>query len=112
MTTRNLIKSFFATLMAQYREDLAAGSPHPIRYIRFDRKLNTDMFYEIAKPVDIPTFRAALRQYMVERGMNTQYENEVIKAYARTRLEPSPPLPDEDDDDVAENGDQVNNNNM
>jgi hypothetical protein len=49
-------------------------------------RFNTDMFYEIATPVDIDTLKACLATYIKKRGLEPAYENGVLKTYARVRV--------------------------
>jgi hypothetical protein len=91
-TSRNLNRTRTQILLDQYRADLESGSPHPIRYLLFDRKFNKDIFYEITSPVDIDTLKNSLIKYTRERKEEPAWNDDVIKTYSRVRL----PFPSED----------------
>jgi hypothetical protein len=85
MTTRNLNRSTFSILVKEYTADLELGSPHPIRYLKHDRKLNTDIYYEIAVPVDISTFKKSLSTYILKRRLEAASNDGILKTWARSR---------------------------
>ncbi|KAF2663823.1 hypothetical protein BT63DRAFT_444292 [Microthyrium microscopicum] len=60
-TSKNLNNTLVTILLDDYAADVAAGSPHPIRYVLYDRAYRSDIFYLIKKPVDIPTLKRTVR---------------------------------------------------
>ena len=75
MTTRILNKSRFKIILEEYTADLATESPHPIRYILYDRKFGLDIIYEIKQPIDTATLQPLKFVRNINEGGYKTYEN-------------------------------------
>lgn len=78
-TFRNLNKSRFKVITSEYAKDLQAGSPHPIKYLLFDRLYMATLTYEIPTPIDIVTLKVALGNFTT--GGSSTFTNDVIKIH-------------------------------
>lgn len=85
MTSRNLNRTNMDILLEQYISDLAADSPHPIRYLLHDHKFHKDLWWEIPQKVDPQVLRRELVKYLACRRDWMEYECEVFKVYPHPR---------------------------
>ncbi|KAF2673337.1 hypothetical protein BT63DRAFT_153695 [Microthyrium microscopicum] len=85
MTSKNLNRSKIQILIREYTEDLAAGLLHPISYLLYDRKFNTDLIYVIPNKIGTETLRLALITYIRERTEQPSWSNENLQVRPRKR---------------------------